>query len=507
MEQLILNGLIAYSKEGCYPWHMPGHKRQLNTIFPEQVSNPFHIDVTEVGELDELHAPEGMILESMKRTAEIYGSHKSFYLVNGSTCGILAAISSVCRAGDSILIARNSHKSVYHAISLLGLKPIYVMPEWNEELSMFGGVNPATVKSLLNHHTDIKAVVIVSPTYEGVVSDIEKLSKLAHKKHIPLIVDAAHGAHFEYMANANETISNTNYKSIPNPAIRLGADLVIESLHKTLPAMTQCAILHEKSAYVDSHRLEEYLSIYQSSSPSYVFLASIEACIEKMHYERDGRFIMYKALLAEYREKFAGLRHIRLVKDSDFRKLSAVGYDDGKLVFSAINCGIETEAGFVPLTGVKLGEILRHEYGQMVELAAGNYVIAMTSIADSKEAFESLFQAMEAIDNQLIDLGRNADTIVYNKLPEQKLLIDQARDRHRKDIALADAVKKISGEYIYMFPPGIPLITPGEIFTKELIEMIQQAKALGLNVKGVKDDKVSVVSDRLEFRIKKHRFS
>lgn len=488
MEQPILSGLTAYNTEGCYPWHMPGHKRRLNTIFPDIVENPFSIDVTEVGDLDEFHDPHGIISEAMNRAAEVYGSHKSYYLVNGSTCGIMAALSAVCRPGDKLIVARNCHKSVYNAIRLLQLRPIYIMPEWNEELGMFGGVSPEQVRKMVKQYTDAKCVMLVSPTYEGVVSDVEKIAKIVHKAGVPLIVDEAHGAHFEFMSNVNETISTTNYKNIPNPAIRLGADIVIESLHKTLPAMTQCAILHEKSNIVDTERLEEYLSIYQSTSPSYVFLATTEACIEKMNYERDGLFIIYKELLSEYRKRFAQLSHIHLVEESDFKKQSAWGYDDGKLVFSVKDCGYERDGEIIAMTGTKLGTILQEEYGQMMEMAAGNYVIAMTSVADSKEAFESLYLAMESIDAQLTDVEQSADTILYKTLPEHKMNIAEAREHKRVDIPFEDAIGKISGSYIYVYPPGIPIVTPGEVLSLGVMQEIKAAMDSDLNIKGITMD-------------------
>lgn len=488
MEQPILSGLTAYNTEGCYPWHMPGHKRRLNTIFPDIVENPFSIDVTEVGDLDEFHDPHGIISEAMNRAAEVYGSHKSYYLVNGSTCGIMAALSAVCRPGDKLIVARNCHKSVYNAIRLLQLRPIYIMPEWNEKLGMFGGVSPEQVRKMVKQYADAKCVMLVSPTYEGVVSDVEKIAKIVHKAGVPLIVDEAHGAHFEFMSNVNETISTTNYKNIPNPAIRLGADIVIESLHKTLPAMTQCAILHEKSNIVDTERLEEYLSIYQSTSPSYVFLATTEACIEKMNYERDGLFIIYKELLSEYRKRFAQLSHIHLVEESDFKKQSACGYDDGKLVFSVKDCGYERDGEIIAMTGTKLGTILQEEYGQMMEMAAGNYVIAMTSVADSKEAFESLYLAMESIDAQLTDVEQSADTILYKTLPEHKMNIAEAREHKRVDIPFEDAIGKISGSYIYVYPPGIPIVTPGEVLSLDVMQEIKAAMDSNLNIKGITMD-------------------
>lgn len=490
MEQPILGGLIAYNTEGSYPWHMPGHKRRLNTIFPDYIENPFLIDVTEVGDLDEFHCPEGIIKEAFDKAADIYGSNQSYYLVNGSTCGILAAISAVCKPGDTLIVARNCHKSVYDAMRLLKLKPVFVMPEWNDSFGMFGGVSPDKVKKAIKEHSAAKAVVLVSPTYEGVVSDIEKIAKIAHKAKIPLLVDEAHGAHFEYMANVNETISTTNYKRIPDPAIRLGADIVVESLHKTLPAMTQCAILHSKSDIVDRERLEEFLSIYQSSSPSYVFMAAIEGCIDKMNHERDGLFIVYKQLLVEYRKKFEQLSHIHLVGENDFKKYSIYGYDDGKLVFSVKNCGIKKEDHIQLLNGVMLRNILAEEYGQMMEMAGENYVLAMTSVADSKEAFEALYLALEAIDGQLIDLTETADiysegTIDYARLPERKMNIAEARESNHSEILLMEAVGRVSGEYVYIYPPGIPVIAPGEVFSKELIRELQNAAEQGLNVKGI----------------------
>lgn len=492
MEQPILEGLIAYNNTGSYPWHMPGHKRRLQTIFPELVNNPFSIDVTEVGNLDEFHHPEGMIKEAFERATDIYGSQKSYYLVNGSTCGILAAISAVCKQGDTILVARNCHKSVYQAIRLLRLKPIYLLPDWNEKLGMFGGVSVDAVKKALKEHTSIRAMILVSPTFEGVVSDIERIAKLLHKYKLPLIVDEAHGAHFEYMANVNETILDMDYKKIPSPAIRLGADIVVESLHKTLPAMTQCSILHFKSNYVRQERLEEFLSIYQTTSPSYVFLASTEACIERMDHERDGLFIIYKKLLADYRKLFALLSHIHLVGEEDFKKNSIYGYDDGKLVFSVKNCGITTdvdgEEKLVPLNGVMLGRMLEEEYGQMMEMAGGDYVIAMTSVADTKEAFEALYQALSVIDSQITELETDTK-ISYSHIPEQRIGIAEAKDSDYSLVSFMEAAGRVSGDYVYVYPPGIPIVTPGEVISRELVKDIQKAMACEMNVKGVKGTK------------------
>lgn len=488
MEQPILNGLIQYNTEGSYPWHMPGHKRRLNTIFPDMVDNPFSIDVTEVGELDELHDPKGIILRAQQRAAEVYGSDKSYYLVNGATCGIMAAISTVCDHGDTIIISRNCHKSVYNAIRLLGLKAVYMMPEWNDDLCMFGGVSPDLVKKALKEHPHAKAVLIVSPTYEGVVADVERIAKLVHKEKLPLIVDEAHGAHFEFMSNVNETISSTNYKNVPRPAIRLGADIVVESLHKTLPAMTQCAILHMKKGFVNEKRLDEYVSLYQSTSPSYVFMATMEACIEKMDFERDGGFIVFKQLVMEYRKRFGELSHIHLVNGDDFKEYSNSDYDYSRLVFSVRNCGIETEEGTVRVTGQMLSEMLEKEYGQVMEMAGGNYVVAIATIADTKEAFEALYLAMETIDKQLMELEVEADTLIYETPPEKRMEIYDAKSRMEIRVPIDDAVGRVSSDFIYIYPPGIPIVTPGEILSRDIIRGIRRALEFGRNIKGVETE-------------------
>lgn len=500
MEQPILNGLISHHAKGSYPWHMPGHKRRLDTIFPDPVDNPFLIDVTEVPGLDEFHHPQGIILEAFKRAAEIYGSNSSYYLINGATCGLLAAISAVCRRGDSIILARNCHTSVYKAVRLLELRTIYIMPEWNDTLGMYGGIAADQVKRTLEEHPEAKAVVLVSPTYEGVVSDIKSIAGVSHKAGVPLIVDEAHGAHFEFMAYANETISTTEYRKIPEPAIRLGADLVVESLHKTLPAMTQCAILHENSDLVSRERLEEFLSLYQSTSPSYVFMASIEACIEKMDHERDGLCILYKEFLSKYRKRLSGLKHIHLVSEEDFKGQGAAGYDNGKLVFSVRNCGIQTSLEGEPevllrLNGVMLGEMLEKEYGQLVEMSGGDYVIIMTSAADSEEALNALCEAIETIDSRLIKLGDTADITLYKTLPEKRMEIAEAKDGKVTRVRLEEAVGKISGDYIYVYPPGIPVVAPGEVFSEPLLKELQKAKAYGLNVKGIFSDNQVFVTE------------
>ena len=238
--------LVKYSDSDYYPFHMPGHKRNTDII---DMISPYKIDITEIENFDNLHNANDVIKSLMNRIAKMYGSKRSYILVNGSTCGIMAAISSVVKMGDEIALARNCHKSVYNAVYINKLKCNYIVPKVNE-YGIFGQIEIEDVEEIFNRNPKVKVVVITSPTYEGIVSDIEGIAKYVHKKGGILIVDEAHGAHFKF----------DNY--FPNSAVESGADIVIESIHKTLPAMTQTSILHICSENIDEKKVERFLSIY-----------------------------------------------------------------------------------------------------------------------------------------------------------------------------------------------------------------------------------------------------
>lgn len=221
----LFDKLANYGNSGIYPFHMPGHKRQKTVDF-----NPYKIDITEIEGFDNLHHAEGVLLEAQKKAEKLYGSEESHFLINGSTAGILSAVSACAK--KTVLIARNCHKAVYHAALIRNLDVYYVYPEIQEEFMLNGGINPADVERSLEEHPEIEAVVITSPTYDGIVSDVKRIAEIAHAYGKPLIVDEAHGAHFGFS------------KYFPENSVHLGADIVIHSLHKTLPSYTQTALIH-----------------------------------------------------------------------------------------------------------------------------------------------------------------------------------------------------------------------------------------------------------------------
>ena len=450
--------LIKYTETDIYPMHMPGHKRNADLF--NDVKNIEKIDYTEVEGLDNLHDPEGIIKESMEEVSILLETDKTYFLVNGSTGGVLAAIQSVADIGDQIIIGRNSHKSVYNAVEIRNLKPTYLYPE---NTGLFdGGYNKEELEKLLEE-TKAKVVVITSPTYEGVVSDIKGLSEVAHKNGAILIIDSAHGAHF-------------CLDGFPNPAYKEGADIVIESVHKTLPSLTQTAVLHVMGDRVDRNRLENALSIYQTSSPSYLFLASIDQTYKLV--EEEGRVRAEELLktLEKLRRNVNNTGKIFILGKELVGDKKVYDYDLGKIVI---------DLSKMNLTGVELAKILREKYKFETEMANNKYVIAMTSIADDLDKVEDFGEALVEIAEELET--SEADISTDRIKNEVKISPSEALNKDFEVVALKDAKGRVVGDYIYKYPPGIPLLVPGEIVSEEVIKEVEKSLESGLQIKGITD--------------------
>ena len=452
--------LIEYKKSGIYPMHMPGHKR--NTSLFKDLKNIEDIDVTEVEGLDNLHDPEGIIKESIDKTSKFLGTDKTYYLVNGSTIGILVAIQAVTNIGDSIIVARNSHKSAYNAVSMRNLKPAYLYPK---KVGAFdGGYDPKELNELLKD-TGAKAVIITSPTYEGVVSDIKSLAEVAHENAAVLIVDSAHGAHFML-------------DGFPNPAYKEGADIVIESVHKTLPALTQIAVMHTMGDRVDDDKVRDSLNTYQSSSPSYVFLANIDETYDLVMEEGERKAEELLKILSKIREDVNNTGKIYIPGLEIAGENEVYDYDLGKLVLDLSKTN---------LTGTELQEILREKYKFETEMANKKYVIAMTSIADDLEKIKEFGEALVEIAKglEIADTPEeNEEETIKNEI---KYSPYEANLKETETVALKDAQGKVAGDYLYKYPPGIPLIVPGEIVSENLIKEVEKSLESGLQIKGITD--------------------
>ncbi len=477
--------LVYYADSDYYGFHMPGHKRNKDLTGAEL---PYGIDITEIEGFDDLHHANGILRQAQKRAARVFHGEETCFLINGSTVGILSAILGCTQRGDKILMARNCHKSVYHAVYMNELKPVYVYPQFytKNEYDLNGEIEPEEVFDIMKQNEEpsgknkIRAIVIVSPTYDGVISDVGQIAKIAHSYHIPLIVDEAHGAHFGF------------HPYFPDNSNRKGADVVIHSIHKTLPSLTQTALIHMNGRIADRERMKRYLHILQSSSPSYILMAGIDSCIDLLDRgKKDILFERYTGLLRETREQLKKMKYLRLVETEHF--------DFSKILISVKG---------TKYSGRKLYRRLLEKYHLQMEMAAGSYVLAMTSIGDTKEGFERLVQAFYEIDQGINEEDvlsqaqflRNEQSI--SGLPRLEQVYSSSEidyieknDSEKIHVLPWDSCEgKISTEYAYIYPPGIPLIVPGERISREVILLIQEYRKMGFQIEGLmKDEHIKIM--------------
>lgn len=478
--------LNEYCGGDAYPFHMPGHKRRLNSM-----GDPFKIDITEIDGFDNLHHAEGLLLEAQKRAAKLYGSGETHFLINGSTAGILAAIGAcsaqsagrlcpdtgrreaaesgfVPAAGRATLVmARNSHKAAYHAAEINGLKTVYLCPETAGEIN--GPILPGEVERVLREQFNtagagysagrVCAVFITSPTYDGVVSDVRAIAQAVHRYGIPLIVDEAHGAHFGM------------HPVFPQSSVRLGADLVIHSVHKTLPSLTQTALIHVNGPLVDRRRLHHMLDIYQTSSPSYILMASIDSCIRILDEEGGALFNELAENLGDFYSSMCG----------KLKTFSFIRTDDpSKILIRPHN-----------MTAKELYSRLRLDYKLQPEMAARSYVLMICSVGDTAQGFARLKRALLEMDDisgmALPKADEARGRAFLSELPDTVMTIAEASDSDQERVHFAEAAGRISAEYLYLYPPGIPLTVPGERIDRHLIRQAEEYLALGWAVEGAED--------------------
>lgn len=464
--------LAEYASSGYYGFHMPGHKRNALDL-PGDI--PYAIDITEIDGFDDLHHARGILLEAQKRAADLYHAEETHYLINGSTVGILAAVLGSTNWGDRIIIARNCHKSVYNAAYMNDLRASYVYPHNIPGTDICGPVTPSQIEAQLREYPDAKAVVITSPTYEGIISDVEAIARKVHEYGIPLIVDEAHGAHLGF------------HSYFPSNSNDLGADLVIHSLHKTMPSLTQTALLHMNGSVADRENIRRYLHMLQSSSPSYVLMSSMDECIRLIREKQDCLFDTYVSRLSRIREELLKLQHLKL-----FEVLS---YDRSKILISTKNITYNSGKEIIKYTGKLLGAELNKKYLIQLEMTLPQYVVGITSVCDSEYGMKRLTHALQEIDlnlsnniyDELIpanheDIGRK----IEKNISEYSLREINMLTCKKINISFSDLEGKISTEFAYIYPPGIPLVVPGERISGETARFLQMYDAAGYCVEGTK---------------------
>ncbi len=495
--------LYEYYRSEYYPFHMPGHKQRRNHPFLTNVSAGFAYDITEIDGFDELHHAQGLLKEAQQQAADLYHAGQSFFLVNGSTCGILAAISAAVAKRGTVLIARNSHKAAYHAVYLRELTAKYLYPPV-VRFGVNGSISPRTVEKGLDRHPEAEAVFLTSPTYDGIVSDIRSIAEIVHRKNRLLIVDAAHGAHFGF------------HGYFPESPITCGADLVITSLHKTLPVYTQSALLLLKDREKLAERVGKFLDIYETSSPSYLFMAQMEQCVELLAQKKETLFEEFSKNLIGFYSWTENLKKIRVFSQTPlFSEKEKAEKDSGALIYNKDPSKILISAEKAGMNGKQLYDTLREKYRLQPEMYAQNYVTALTSIMDPPEAFRRLADALIQIDadyeaksaqygsGQMADVKESKKWMRDNAgqtmaggewegqaqnlygCRQAAMTLAEADEYPIKKVPFPEMSGKISGGYLMLYPPGIPIVTPGERMTKRLVNELAGLLQLGYEIEGL----------------------
>jgi arginine decarboxylase len=471
----LLDALWECANKNHAPFYTPGHKRgqgisqQLADRFGPSM---FQADLPELAELDNLFAPQGVIQEAQSLAAAAFGAEHTWFLVNGSTCGIEAAILATCNTGDKIILPRNVHSSGIAALILSGAIPIFVNPEYDPILDIAHSITPSGVQAALEQHPDAKAVMMVYPTYYGVCGDVMAIATLAHQHNIPLLVDEAHGPHFAF------------HPDLPTSALAAGADLTVQSIHKVLGAITQASMLHVQGSRVDIDRVSKSLQLVQSTSPSYLLLASLDAARQQMATQ--GKQLMSRTLqLADAARnrisQIPGLSVLQPLQTPGF-----VALDSTRLTVTVFGLG---------LTGFAADEILHQQLGITAELPSLQHLTFIITLGNTEADIERLVQAFTTLakeyrrprltlktpkwDNFLSILGYSIQISPREAFfaPIETLPIEQTGDR-------------ISAELVCPYPPGIPVLMPGEVITLEAIDYLQQIQAKGGLISGCADPSI-----------------
>lgn len=475
----LLDALKANAARLHAPFYTPGHKQgegisqPLADLFGKVV---FRADLTELADLDNLFAPQGVIQEAQQLAAAAFGASQTWFLVNGSTCGIEAAILATCGTGDKIILPRNVHSSAIAGLILSGAIPIFLNPEYDPVLDIAHSITPKAVESALQQHPDAKAVLTVYPTYYGVCGNLSAIANITHQYNIPLLVDEAHGAHFAF------------HPELPTPALAAGADLTVQSIHKVLGAMTQASMLHIQGNRIDCDRISKALQLVQSTSPSYLLLASLDAARQQMALH--GKMLMSRTL------QLANEAKTRISQISGLSVLQIPGYQDGlggSPGFAALDeTRLTVTVSGLGLTGFEADEILDEKFAVTAEFASLQHLTFIISLGNTPADIEQLVQSFTTLAKEY----RRTNLTLKSDL-WQDVFTTQCHPLHfspreaffavSEILPLIQTNQRTCAEIVCPYPPGIPLLMPGEVITEPVLNYLQQIQAMGGFISGCND--------------------
>jgi arginine/lysine/ornithine decarboxylase len=449
--------LIKHHEGNPISFHVPGHK--YGEVFPESGQSYYRdllkLDATEITGLDDLHSPDGVILEAEHLLAQLYRTEKSYFLINGSTVGNLAMILATVNEDDIVLVQRNSHKSIMNGLRLAKAQPVFIGPEFDSVFGVAGGVDLEMVQSALNQYPAAKALILTYPNYYGLTYDLKSIIDFAHGRKIPVLVDEAHGVHF----------AAGGY--FPPTAVELGADVIVQSAHKTLPAMTMGAFLHYQSELVPQSQLELYLQTLQSSSPSYPIMASLDIARSYLGTYTNDDMDYLQEVIEQFRRDVSTLDTLSVLQGDDPLKITIKA--NGSLTGYELQHQLESHGVFTELADPEnvllVLPLLKRGMQHRLQEAAGKITLVASRIPKSKQVPQLNFTNEKSIS--ALSLG-------YKQMEKLETEI----------ISLELAAGKVCAESIIPYPPGIPLCLPGEILNGEDIEAIHYLRKMGAKIQG-----------------------
>jgi arginine decarboxylase len=465
----IIKSLHQWITNEHAPFYTPGHKHGwgMGAEFTELLQTAgLKLDLPEIPGLDNLAAPSGAIAESQNLAAQTFGATYTRYLVNGTSGGVMAAILATCQPGDQILLPRNIHRSIIAGLIHSGAVPIFVQPEYVAELDIAHSITPESIALALNQYPQIRAIMVVAPTYYGVCGDLAAMVDIAHQHGIPLLVDAAHGAHLGF------------HPDLPPSALALGADLVIQSTHKTLGALTQAAMLHVQGSLIDISRVDRCLQIIQTSSPSYLLLASLDSVQAQM--ATYGRELLDQtlALTQKARSELSNIPGL-LVLDLARTQPGCRYFDPTRLTLTTTSLGY---------SGYQADEILCDQYQVVAEMPSQRHLTFIISIGNREWDIEMLVAGMRGLSQQA-NSPLEIPTIDWPSLliTTPAITPRSAFFATLETVPIDQAVDRISAELVCPYPPGIPVLIPGEIVTVQSINYLKDILGSGGDVVGCSD--------------------
>lgn len=468
----LVEALMNYVNEEVIPFHTPGHKqgKGMHSGFFDYVGrNALAIDLALMAELDDLHEPHGPIKEAQELAADLYGADHSFFVINGTTGGIYAMILTICGPGDKIIIPRNAHRSIIGGIILCGGIPIFVEPVIDNDLGIAMGVSYDAVELALRQHSDAKGVLLVNPTYYGVATNIKDIIDMVHQYNIPVIVDEAHGPHLHFC------------DELPMSALAAGADICAQSTHKILGAMTQCSLVHAREGRINVMRLKAMLQLVQTTSPNYLLMASLDATRAQMAAE--GRALIKRTvdLARVIRKRVNKIPGLICFGEEKLDRPGMTSMDPTKITVTVKGIG---------LSGSEVEYLLRHKYKIQVELSDLYNVLFIISLGDGPQEAQALVAALVDLAHKHARPQGLLEVPIISRLPhppEQAVSPQEALFAQTRVMPFTEAAGMVSAEIVTFYPPGIPMLCPGEKITREIIDYCKILQAAGLHISGPED--------------------